>query len=172
MRTLTGAMDSAVASTVTAPAYLVEILWTTPLRVVTAGQLTAWNSRTWVPYAFTVSGVAQAKEDAKVSIKIGNTGLEISALVLSEGAAGQRVKVWQFWGASPATADPVLVFSGLLDGADIADDTVILHAVSAGGIGLYAPRRLICAEQGFSVLPVPGTVINWGGKQFELKTGE
>ena len=170
MRTLTSAVTSAAALTVTAPGYLVEISFATPLRYSTRGTLT-WDSKTWTAYDVRVSGIAWdgASSGLTGSLAIGNADLAIGQSVLSEGVAGRAIKVWAIYGDSPAASDPVLVFDGIGDGATIPEvGAVTIDLQQSGGTTQFCPRTYLTPEAGFSFLPTPGQIVVWDGETVRL----
>ena len=68
-----------------------------------------------------------------------------------------------------AGPDPVAVFDGVLDDADIGPDRVRLTLTSENSRTLYSPRRFIGAATGFNHLRPAGTRINWGGQTYILE---
>lgn len=173
MRTLTTPTANATASTVTTPAYLVEIEFSTVLRLSTR------NDQSWGGYTWTggrlgkVSGLSwDGKGQQTGALDLINTDLVYSALVLNEGVADRRVRVWKFYGDNPATLDPVAVFDGVADAADIGPDAVRLTLVGQNNKTLYSPRRFIGPATGFNHLCPAGTKITWGGQTYILDRGK
>jgi hypothetical protein len=105
------------------------------------------------------------------SLDLINTDLAYSALVLNEGVADRGVRIWKFYGDNPATLDPVSVFDGVADEADIGPDAVHITLVGQNNKTLYAPRRFIGPGTGFNHLCPAGTKITWGGQTYILERG-
>jgi hypothetical protein len=171
MRTLVGSTSSGVAAAVTLPGYFIQIAFATPLRISTRGTLT-WNSLTWTAGDAQVVGLATDGGESTLegSLLIGNTDLEIAYLVLDEGVAGRACSIWQFYGDSaPALGDPVKVFEGVCDGADILESgPVRITLQQSGGTTLFCPRTYLTAADGFSFLPTPGQIVTWNSETVHL----
>jgi hypothetical protein len=170
MRTLTTATATATASTVTTPAYLVEISFSTVLRLSTRGDQ-SWSGYTWTGGRLgKVSGLSwDGKGTQTGSLDIINTDLAYSALVLNEGVADRPVKIWKFYGDNPGALDPVAVFDGVSDEADIGPDAVRITLVSSKTTALYAPRRFIGPGIGLNHLRPAGSRDTWGGQTYILE---
>ena len=172
MRTLTAAVTTATTGPVTAPGYFVEILFSTPLRLSSRGTI-SWGGNPWTGWDVRPSGlVANAEQSTtRGSLVLGNTDYSIGSLVMNQDIVDRAIRIWKFYGSSPAAADPVEVFSGV--GSDFLLDptqgTCTISLQQAGGRSQFSPRRYITAEQGFSFLPSTGTIIHWNGETFILE---
>lgn len=164
MRNLSTATDAATQATVTTPAYLVEIVWSSIVRLSSRGDQ-SWGGHTWTGGRL---GKVQAGGD-KGRIELINSDLAYSALVLNEGAADIGCRVWAFYGDNPDTDDPVLIFDGVTDGADIAIDRVTITLAQERHRTLYSPRRFIGPSSGFNHLRPAGTKLTWGGQTITLE---
>ena len=104
------------------------------------------------------------------ALAIGNNDLAIGALVLSEGVAGRACSVWKFYGdTAPATGDPVKVFDGVCDSADIPENgPVRITLQQSGGTTTFCPRTYLTAAAGFSFLPTPGQIVTWNDETVRL----
>lgn len=164
MRSLSTVTDAATQATVTTPAYLVEIVWSTIIRLSTRGDQ-SWGGQAWSGGRL---GKVQPGAD-RGRIELINSDLAYSALVLNEGAADIGCRVWAFYGDNPAVDDPVLVFDGVTDGADIAPDRVTLTLAPERARTLYSPRRFIGPATGFNHLRPSGSRLTWGGQTITLE---
>lgn len=170
-RTLTSALSTAIALPVTEPAYFVEIVFSTPVRLSTRGTIT-WSGQSWTSWDVRLAGLGQDGSSSTQTggLTIGNTDLSISTLVLSEGVADRQVNIWKFYGDTPAISDPVAIFSGVGDEAVIDADSGVVRITlrQQSGVTLYTPRLFCTKESGFSLLPAEGTVISWGNETIRL----
>lgn len=168
MRTLTPAQTTAVSQTVTTPAYLVEIEFSVVLRLSTRGDQ-SWDGETWVGGRLgKISGLGWSGSGVGAgSLDIINTDLAFSALVLNEGVADRKCKVWMFYGDNPVDAQPV--FDGVIDGADITPNHVKLTLVGENVKTMSSPRRYIGQGTGFNHLRPAGTRMTWGGQVYVLE---
>lgn len=172
MRTLSTPTNNATQLTITTPAFFVELGFSTILHLSTRGD------HSWGGYAWTggrlgrVSGLQwDGKGQQSGSIDLINTDLAYSALVLNEGVADRAVRIWKFYGDNPDTLDPVAVFDGVADTADIGADAVRITLLGENTRTLYSPRRFIGPGTGFNHLTPAGRKITWGGQTIELKRG-
>lgn len=163
MRALSTATATATAATITTPAYLVEIAWSSIVRLSSRGDQ-SWGGLAW-------TGGRLGKVDGRDggSVEVINSDLAYSALVLNEGIADVGVRVWAFYGDNPAASDPVLVFDGVGDGADIGADRVKISLASDGARTLYSPRRFVGPSIGLNHLRPAGTRISFGGEVYTLE---
>ena len=170
MRTLTDASLSAAAGTVTQPIYLIEIGFTPPLRLSTRGDVT-WAGNLWSGGETIVVGSLDADGSGRQSgaVQIGNLDDYMGALVLSQGVADRPMKVWKADGAALDAADPVLVFDGVVEGADVDTSRVSLSLAGSGTRSAFAPRRVIGAASGFNFLLPAGTKIKIGATTYTLE---
>lgn len=170
-RTLTAALLSELGNAVTTPGYLVEIQFSTPVRLSTRGTL-PWNGNTWISRAVEVGGLGYAVDSPAQSgsLKIGDSDMAMTALVLAQGIASRTINVWKFYGSTPAAADPVQIFAGAGDAAqmDPGSGVVTISLVQRGARELYAPRRFMTKANGFNYMPVPGMKIEFNGEGFTL----
>lgn len=174
MRTLSSNTNTAIAAPVTQPAYLVEMLFPgSPLRMNTTANTVNYASNIFIPYDVKVQGLTWENAGAqKGKLIIGNTDLTAGALVLAQGVADVTINIWAFWAAATSSGDPVQVFSGAGDDADIMPNAVMISLVPSNQKGLFSPRRRITPEQGFNHLPAPHTQYNWNGQIFILEPSD
>lgn len=172
MRTLSTPTSTATQSTITTPAYLVEIGFSSVVRLSSRGDQ-SWDGQTWTGGRLgKVSGLNwDGKGQQSGALDIINADLAYSALVLGEGVADRAVRIWKFYGDNPAAGDPVAVFDGVMDEADIGADRVRITLVSANARTLFSPRRFIGPATGFNHLSPAGRKITWGGQTIILNRG-
>jgi hypothetical protein len=175
MRTLGSGTSSAINAAVTAPRYLVEILFSSPWRITSSGNVITWNGNTWQPWDVAISGLDLDGQQVAQSgaIKVGDTDNTATALVNGQGVADRRINVWKFYGdANPAAGDPVQLFAGVGDSVDWATDgsSLTIKLEQGGAMTLFSPRFYLTPANGFDDLPPPGTLISWNGEQIELQS--
>ena len=168
MRTLTTAQETATQAPVTAPGYLVEIGFSSPIRLSTRGDQ-SWDGQAWTGGRLgKVSGIASdGKGGQKARIELINTDLAYSALVLADGVAERTCRIWTFYGDNPD--DATLVLDGVLDSADIRPDIVSVDVIGEAIKTATFPRRFIGRGTGFNQLRPAGTKITWGGQTYILE---
>lgn len=170
MRALTSAINTATSTTVTTPAYLVEIGFSVVLRLSSRNDQ-SWGGQTWTGGRIgKVSGLSwDGKGQQSGALEIINSDLAYSALVLNEGVADRPVRIWKFYGDNPAASDPVAVFDGVADEAEISQDRVRITLAGENAQTLSSPRRFIGAATGFNHLAPAGTKITWNNEIYTLE---
>jgi hypothetical protein len=165
-RALTTLLATETVKTVTAPFFLIEIGFSSTLRLSTRGSV-LYGGYTWTGGTASMvdlHGLAGGALEGEISI--GNTDSAIAAIVLGQSLRDVPVTIWLLYGAEPYAAGAALqVFTGVLDGATLTPTRVSLRIVSAGRRSLYGPR-LYCQ---FPMMPPPNTTITWGGQKYILK---
>lgn len=169
MRTMTGAMSTAVAADVRLPGYFVEIGFSTALRMSSRGVIT-WDSKTWTAYDVSVEnfGVDAGGSVVTASVTIGNSAKTVSNDVMLYGVIDRTAKVWQFYGNTPALADPVLLFTGTVSAFNIASDVSVRLSLTTNASAVYCPRSYIDSGSGFNFLPASDQYIWFHAQKYKL----
>ena len=170
MRALTDATTTAADAPVTQPLYLIEIGFAPALRLSTRGDVT-WNALSWSGGEAIAVGSLDADGSGRQSgaIQVGNLDDYVGTLVLAQGVADRPVKIWKADGAALAVADPVLVFDGVVERADVDASRVSLTLAGAGTRSAFAPRRVIGPAAGFNFLMPAGSKIKIGATTYTLE---
>lgn len=172
MRTLSTPTLTEIVKTVTRPGYLVEIAFSTTVRISSRADV-SWNNSTWLASDVQIDGIGSDGQGSQTgSLLLGNADNVFGALVLNEGVAGRAIKIWKFYEGAVAAADPVQVFGGWCDEAEIGLTEVRISLVSESLQSLLSPRRFINRASGFSHLPSAGAIINWGGQAYKLERAQ
>ena len=170
MRSTTTATQNAMEAAVTRPVILLEIMFSTPLRLVNSLSSLTWDGRNWSSGRM-MGGVSLRQKKAggqEVTFALQNGDNAMSALVLSEGASGKAVNIYQTYGEPPySVADVLEVFSGVVDGVPRMDDVVTFNAVSAGMVQ-WSPRINITEELFPHIIPA-GKTVTIGGQKVILE---
>lgn len=161
-RALTGTLPAQVASTITTPAWLVEIAFSMPLRLSSRGDQ-SWDGQAWT--GGRLGKVALSESSG--GLEIINTDLAAGALAMNEGVADRPVKVWAFYGDNPT--DVIAVFDGVGDGVEVGPDRIRITLQAENRRALFSPRRFIGPSAGFNRLIPAGTRISWGGQTITLE---
>jgi len=163
MKTLSVATQAETERTQTTPAFLVEIVWSTVIRLSSRGD------QSWGGYAWTGGRLGPVRVGESGNIEFINSDLAYSALLLNEGVADVGCRIWTFYGDNPDADDPVLVFDGVLDGAEIAADRVRATLAPESHRTMFSPRRFIGPGTGFNHLRPAGSKMTWGGQTITLE---
>jgi hypothetical protein len=171
-RSLTSAQDAEIRKPVTAPAYFVEIMFSTPVRLSSRGTK-EWAGQEWISRGITLQGLAfdVTSPQQKGNLLLQDYDNAVTAIILREGIAGRTVNVWKFYGDAPDTDDPVQIFAGAGDAVSMDEKSggINMTLVQRGARELYAPRRYQTRANGFSILPVIGTRISFNGEYYKIE---
>ncbi len=166
MKTLTPALLAELALSVTRPGYLIELGYSTTLRLSTMGDI-SYGSYNWAAADAKLSGIgADGKGSNTARLALGNTDGAYGALVLNEGAADIACTIYACYAGAPT--DAVQLFAGVTDGADISEHTVTLTLSAQRNKTLYCPRVFI-SKPTFNYLQPAGSKIVWGAETFVLE---
>lgn len=166
MITLTPALLAELGLTVTRPGYLIELGYSTTLRLSTLGNV-SYAARDWVGVDVKVSGLSQdGKGGNKASLTLGNTDGVFGAVVLNEGASDIPVTIYACYAGAPG--DCVQVFEGVTDGAELDANKITLSLVSQANKTLFCPRVFI-APPVFNFLQPEGTKFTFGNEVYVLE---
>lgn len=166
MRTLTAALQAAHAAPVQRPAWLVEIAFGTPARLSSYGAVTALGYG-WQGYDVRVDGIEVEALAVRGRLSIGNADDVLGALVLNDGVADRRIRIWGYDAAAVADADFELLVDCVGGGAEIDHRRVDITLRDAADY-TASPRTFVDAAGGFTHLLAAGTVLKIGGQTITL----
>lgn len=170
LRTLSSALATEFAKSVTQPGYLVQIGLSTPLRLSNIGTV-SWNSLTWTASDFTVDGIAfDADQPTSGRLSIQNLDGVIGALLLSasESMYDTAVTVYQFDRGALAADDVPKLAAMSIATLDVTIERVTLALVESQGSSQYSPRRRVSSGFGFEYATAPGSTFQWGNEIFTV----
>jgi hypothetical protein len=163
---VTDAMLVAVSRPITRPAYLVEIDWDTfSTRLCTYGSV-EWNGNTWAGGGITVNGFDDTNKPS--SFTLVDPDAAYRTLVLSVGIRDRLIQVWKCDVSALATPDPVALFYGYADKADIANGKVTITVGWTNSNRARTPRERIGPAIGVNFVAPPGFTIHWGDQTIVL----
>lgn len=170
MRALTTAAQAALAAQITRPLWLIEMALSPALR------LCSFDTVSWAGAAWSGDAAVQVRIDRvdgsgrqAGTLELGNEAGVFGAILMGQQVNGARVRVWGGDAAALATADPVLMFDGVIAGAEVTVDTAQVRIAAQGARTLLTPRRYVDKAGGFSVLLPAGTRLNIGGEVVVLE---
>lgn len=169
MKTLSSALISQLGLTITQPGYLIELGYSAVLRLSTLGDI-SWGAQVWSAFDARVSGLAQdGKGASSGTLTLGNADGALGALALNDGASDIAANIWAVYAGATASADPVQVFAGVIDGCSIDADKVSFTLCAQGNRTLESPRFFISQINGFNWLKPAGSIIPAWGEIFHLR---
>jgi len=159
-RPLSSVNAAAVVSAVTRPIYLIEMLFTTPLRLSTRETIT-YDSNT-----FTAAGVTV--DLSGPAIKLFNADLAYTATFL-DGADGIACNIWAVYGEPTFDhGDADQVFAGEIGACGVGEDIVIRLRQASRKLS----PRLFVVPPTFNHLPPDGLTFLTPSGQYVLERGD
>lgn len=153
----------------TEPGYLIEIgLPGGTLRHCSRGTV-PWAGFVWISMSVRVEGIEGGGQRGALSYFDHDAAMRTA--VLNSGINDRPVKIWKFYGAALASGDPVQIFAGVGDGAQMQQGRVSIGLARSGSRTLVTPRLRIGPGIGFNHLPPDGTIVNWAGRTLRLTRG-
>ena len=168
MKTLSAYTSAEVEKKITAPFYVVQLGFNTPLYLSTGDTVTI-DGKTYTGTGFEVSKVQKKKGGRIVGqIKVHNQDLVMSAIILNEGTKNKTFKLYMVYGAGPyVAADMTLIADGVMDGVPNIGDTVTITFISGTRFTNYSPRFMFSPPVFNHLLP-PGIIIDWNNDSYRL----
>lgn len=168
MREITTKASISVSSSVQTPTFLVEIGFSTPIRLSTRG-LVDYGGYAWFQGGVQVTDMSTGQAGTKTCrIIVPNNQFAFSAIVLAETASGKPVKVYKLFGEPPySLEDATLLFQGYIGDVPEMMERVVFNCTSQNARTLMVPSITIGTPY-FNYLPRAGQVIYWGEEQYEL----
>lgn len=170
-RTVSSALATELAKTITSVGYLVEIGTSTPKRLSNIGTVT-WNSLTWSNSDFSVDGLAfDTDQPLTASLAIQNLDGVMGAALLSssEKMYSTLVTIYQFARGALAAGDVPKVAVMAISTLEVTLARVSLSLVEAKSATSFTPRRRVTPAFGFSFATAPGTTFQWGNEIITLE---
>lgn len=167
MRTLSSALQSAYGGAVQKPAWLVEIGFSSPIRLSSYGMVT-FDGYSWQAGEFDLSGLRVDQARISGTLRLPNTDDLYGALVLTEGTTDRRIKVWGYDAAATASADFVQLVDGV-GGAATVDPTWVSVAVRDAGEFVSAPRGRVNAASGVTYMLPAGALVAINGTTYRIE---
>lgn len=170
-RTVSSALSTELAKTITSVGYLVEIGITSPKRLSNIGTVT-WNSLTWTNSDFVVEGLAfDTDQPLTGSLSLQNLDGVMGAALLSssEKMYSTLVTIYQFARGALADGDVPKVAVMAITTMEVTLERVSLSLVESKSATSFAPRRRVTPGFGFSFATAPGTTFQWGNEIITLE---
>ena len=167
MRTLTTALNNALAAPVQRPAVLVQIAFASTLRMTSNATL-SWNGSTWTSTPVSVDGLVVEALRVSGAIVVDNRDGVIGGLILGEGVQDRPISIWGYDAAATATADVVWLASCVGASAQVSA-TEARIALRHPCEFTSGPRTFVNAAAGFTNLLPAGAVLRINGIDMRLE---
>lgn len=166
MRTLTTALNNALAGPVQRPAYLVQLNYS-PIQRWSSHETVSWNGNTWTKFDITVQGLQVQALTVRGTLVAGNADDVAGAFVLAQGIQDIPITVYGYDAAATASGDVVLLASAVGGTAEIGLSEVRVSLRHKSEF-MQSPRTYVNAANGFTSLQGAGTVIRVNGQDIKL----
>lgn len=162
-RTISSTLTTAVGKAVTKPVYLLRFNIGGGLHVATWASAITWASEhnTDSPASWAASNIEVSRVDNERATLRAPLDDYWLGIVLTNAVRGTGIKILTYYEDTTASpqADAVLIFDGILDGADMGDD-IRINCIELSAVKKFPPGRI--DQPTFTYLPVSGTKIAWG----------
>ena len=158
-RALSATITTAISADDTRPIYLIRMGWAVEVRAATWQSSISWNSETW--QASAVQVVSLDASGGVLEFPIEDNGPWLS-LVLNETPRDRAVQIYEHhtnYAVSPAVSDAVLVFSGVMDEAQIAGNIRVSMVESSQAKG-FPPTSI--DRPVYNYMLTSGQSVQWG----------
>lgn len=168
-RTLTATQQTRTTNPVGRPMFLVELGFSTTLRLSSASGSVTWNSQSWTPSGIRVERITPFGEGGQTaSISLPDPAAVYFAIVRSEGVDDNVLKIWQLYGDpgdTYAVADAVQLFSGFMASVPKMAERINIANKTHSSRTQKIPRHTI-GQPTANHLPEPGATINFYGVEY------
>lgn len=162
-RSVTAALLTAAGAGATQPVYFVEIAWPTFSTRLCSYSTQTWNGNVWSGGGFELGDFDDSGRPARLTLA--DPDVSYRTLVLTDGIRDRQITVWKSDVSAIDVADPVLLFRGYADKADMASGRVIVGLDRNTSSRQFAPRERIGPAIGVNFVAPPGYVLRWGAQQ-------
>ena len=158
-RAVSATISSAIAGDTTRPIYLLEIGYSSTVRICTFDADIIWSGYSWESSGVEVRSMSSAR--ATLEFPNGDSDPWL-ALALVEGTRDVTLNVYEhhYDATSSPQGDAVLVFSGVMDEATITDDKVVVRCIESSQRKTFPPNSV--DDETFTYLMTSGDRVIWG----------
>lgn len=169
MKTLSGALTTALGGAVQKPAFLVSIGWNTPLYLSSFGTV-SYDSQTWTAAAIDVSRVKVDAASVSGTLVLDNADDVYGALLLNEGVSDKAIRIVGYDAGATASGDFVELVRCVGGKGTVRHDQVEITLRDSNAY-VYAPRTFVTVTpgSGFTQLISAGTILNINGQSYRLE---
>ena len=167
MREIREELKAKLARTVTAPGYLIDIGFETPVRLSNRGTID-WDGKLWNASNISIAGINfDSAPNQKCTIKLADVDSSMTALLLNNDIADRPVVIYQYDGDVQDSA-MMMIFGVGAEASGDAKNNVTISVENMSSRTVYLPRIRISKEFGFSIVPPNGTVLSFPTVTFTI----
>ncbi|MDR0250697.1 MAG: hypothetical protein LBI35_05245 [Burkholderiales bacterium] len=149
-------MDDAIERHHTAPGYLLQIDFPSPLRCSTRGNV-MFDGHVWVSMSMKIEGITFNSAGAqKGTLTFFDSDSSIAGLLQNHGIADRKITVLYF--DAGAVEHPVCVFTGTGNKVSGCKGNIVIAFANMTGRTSCLPRRFIAPEYGFNHITPDGAI--------------
>lgn len=167
MRTLSGALSSALGAPVQRPALLVQAQFSTMQRWSSMATIT-WDGHTWTARDLGVDSLRVGPLSVAGTLVLGNADDVAGTLVLGEGVQDRVIRIWGYDAAATALGDVVWLADAVGASAEVTA-TQVRIALRHRCEFVAVPRTLVTEANGFSQALPARTTLTIGGIDYRLE---
>ena len=157
---ITAATKAATESNSTAPAYLVEIQWSTFSSHHCTYGTVSWNGSTWLGDGIALD--SWSPDGTPTRIALADPTYTYRTLIAGDGVRDRRVSVWKADISALNLSDPIPLFAGYADGGEWANGHAIIYLDPSTASAQFVPRERIGPAAGVNFMAPQGFRLVWG----------
>lgn len=149
MRSLSTALSAALGASVTQPALLVQIDFSTPQRW-SSYATRSWDGHTWLQWPLELRDLLVQAYDLSGQLVLDNRDDQAAALVLGEGVTDRAITLWGYDAAAPAD---VVWLASAVGGRAVVETGRVVVDLRHRCDGLLSPRTAVTPGSFGTLLP-------------------
>lgn len=166
---ITAAQEIEIAKEVRAPRSLLKITHADGIIRLASGGNVTWDSQSWLKSGFKVTNVKTGKAGVQTArVTIINENNIYSELAILGKFNYKRVEYWEYYGANPATDDPVKRFAGEITKIPSMSNVIVFDCATTGALTKRIPFLTLGAPD-VNHMPRSGQRIHIGNEIFTIE---
>jgi len=169
VKTLTPALETALAADVQKPAWLVSIAFSSTVYLSSYANVD-FDSHTWLAADIDVGRIKLDGLAVSGSLTIGNADDAFASAVLNEGVAGRQIRIYGYDAAATATAD-IIMLAQCVGGKATVDASRVTIALREAFYSMHTPRQFVRAPTFNALLP-SGSSFTINGQTYKIERSQ
>ena len=166
-RSVSSALLTAVGAGATQPVYFVEIQWPTFSSYLCSHSTQTWNGTLWVGGGYDL--VSFDESGRPQQLLLADPDFAYRTLVLANGIRDRRINVWMSDVAALDVGDPVKLFGGFADRAEMGGGRMNISLERNTSSRQFTPRERIGPGIGVNFIAPPGLKVFWSSTWITLE---